>query len=81
MSRLVIALSAGILAVVLTSGTAFVTLPAAAAPAADADKAAAKDATAKCRAQVKEQARFEEMSLYARHKLAKKCVEDMLAGH
>jgi hypothetical protein len=47
MSRLVIALSAGILAVVLMSGTAFVTLPAAAAPAADADKAAAKDATAK----------------------------------
>jgi len=42
MSRLVIALSAGILAVVLMSGTAFVTLPAAAAPAADAAKAAAK---------------------------------------
>jgi hypothetical protein len=77
MSRLVIALSAGILAVVLMSGTAFVTLPAAAAPAADADKAA----TAKCRAQVKEQARFEEMSLYARHKLVKKCVKDTLAGH
>jgi hypothetical protein len=49
--------------------------------AADADKAAAKDATAKCRAQVKEQARFEEMSLYARHKLVKKCVKDTLAGH
>jgi hypothetical protein len=79
MSRLVTALSVGILAVVLMSGTAFVASPAAAAP--DADKAAAKDATAKCRAQVKEQARFEELSLYARHKLVKKCVKDMLAGH
>ena len=31
--------------------------------------------------QVKEQAHFEEMSLYARHKLVKKCVKDTLAGH
>jgi len=77
MSRLVTALSAGILAVVLMSGTAFVVTPAAAAPASDATK----DATAKCRAQVKEQAHFEEMSLYARHKLVKKRVKDMLAGH
>jgi stress-induced morphogen len=81
MSRLVTVLSAGILAVGLISATAFVAVPAAAAPTSDADKAAAKDATAKCRAQVKEQAHFEEMSLYARHKLVKKCVKDMLAGH
>jgi ribosomal protein L12E/L44/L45/RPP1/RPP2 len=81
MSRLVTALSAGIVAVVLMSGTALVTVPAAAAPTTDADKAAAKDATARCRAQVKEQARFEEMSFYARHKLVKKCVKDTLAGH
>jgi len=81
MSRLIPALSAGILAVVLLSGSAFVAAPATAAATSDADKAAAKDATAKCRAQVKEKAHFEEMSLYARHKLVKKCVKDMLAGH
>jgi len=81
MSRLITALSAGILAVVLLSGSAFVAAPASAAATSGADKAAAKDATAKCRAQVKEQAHFEEMSLYARHKLVKKCVKDMLAGH
>ena len=44
----------------------------------DADKAALKQATATCRAQVKEQARFEEMSWYARHKLVKKCVNETL---
>ena len=45
----------------------------------DADKAALKQATATCRAQVKEQARFEEMSWHARHKLVKKCVNETLA--
>ena len=45
----------------------------------DADKAALKQATATCRAQVKEQARFEEMSWYARHELVKKCVNETLA--
>jgi len=44
----------------------------------DADKAALKQATATCRAQVKEQARFEEMSWYARHKLVKKCINETL---
>jgi stress-induced morphogen len=81
MSRWITALSAGFLAAVLLSGSAFVAAPATAAATSDADKAAAKDATAKCRAQVKEKAHFEEMSLYARHKLVKKCVKDMLAGH
>jgi stress-induced morphogen len=47
----------------------------------NADKAAMTDATAKCRAQVKEQAQYHDMSLYTRHKAVKKCVKDMLAGH
>jgi hypothetical protein len=53
--------------------------PAGVAPMSDADKADVKQATAKCRAQVKEQARFEESSLYTRHKLVKKCVNETLA--
>ena len=80
MPSLVTALSVGLLAAVLVSGSAFVAMPAAAAMSA-ADKAARKDATAKCRAQVKEQAHFEEMSLLARHRAVKKCVKDILAGH
>ena len=60
---------------------ALLVAPAAAAPMSDADKAAMKDATVKCKAQVKEQANFEDMSLYARHKAVKKCVKEMLAGH
>ncbi len=79
MSRSVIAVSAGIIAGILVSAPAFVT-PAAAAMS-DADKAAMTDTTAKCRAKVKEQAQYHEMSLYARHKAVKKCVKDMLAGH
>jgi hypothetical protein len=74
------ALCAGALAAVLVFGGAVVTFPAAAAT--DADKAAAlKQATATCRAQVKEQAKFQDMSLYARHKAVKKCVQDATAGH
>jgi NAD(P)H-dependent flavin oxidoreductase YrpB (nitropropane dioxygenase family) len=79
MSQFVTALSAGVIATVVLCGTAFVATPAAATP--DADKAALKQAMATCKAQVKEQAHFEEMSLYARHKLVKKCVKDTLAGH
>jgi stress-induced morphogen len=74
MSRSAIALYASILAAILIA-------PAAAASMSDADRAAMKEATATCRAQVKEQAHFEEMSLWARHKAVKKCVKDMLAGH
>ncbi len=49
---------------------------------ADADAAALKQATATCKAQVKEQAKYKEISLYARHKLVKQCVKDALAaGH
>ena len=45
------------------------------------DKAAVKQATATCRAEVKERAKYNEMSLYARHKAVKKCVADALAKH
>lgn len=81
MSRSVIALSAGMLAAIIVGAPALVVPAAAAAPMSDAEKAAMADATAKCRAQVKEQAQFHEMSLYARHKAVKKCVKDMLASH
>ena len=45
------------------------------------DKAAVKQATATCRAEVKEHAKYNEMSLWAQHKAVKKCVEDALAKH
>ncbi len=84
MSRFVIASSAAIVAAVLVSGTAFMPTAAAAAAAAtmsDADKAALKQARAACKAQVKEQAQFHEMSWYARHKAVNNCVKDALANH
>ncbi len=77
MTQFVSALSAGAIATILV--TAFAVMPAAAAP--DADKAALAQATAKCKAQVKEQTQFQETSLYARHKMVKKCVQDALAQH
>jgi hypothetical protein len=43
------------------------------------DKAAVKQATATCRAEVKERAKYNEMSLWAQHKAVKKCVADTLA--
>jgi len=49
------------------------------AAASDADKAAQKKAAADCRAQVKEQAHYQEMSWVKRHKLVKDCVKDALA--
>jgi hypothetical protein len=45
------------------------------------DKAAVKQATATCRAEVKEHAKYNEMSLWARHKAVKKCVAAALAKH
>jgi hypothetical protein len=81
MPQFVTALSAAIIAVVLLGGTACVSTPAAAAPMSDADKAAMKKASDTCKAQVKEEARFQEMSWWAKHKAVKKCVKDMLAGH
>jgi stress-induced morphogen len=81
MSQFVNALSAGIVGVTLVVGAASVSRPAAAAPMSDADKAAMKKANDSCKAQVKEEAHFHEMSWWARHKAVKKCVNDMLAGH
>jgi|SRR6185437_170558 hypothetical protein len=45
------------------------------------DRAAAKQATATCRAEVKERAKYNEMSLWAQHKAVKKCVTEALAKH
>jgi hypothetical protein len=63
------------------SATAFAATPAAAATMSDTDKAALKQATDTCKAQVKEQARFHEISWYARHKAVKNCVKETLAHH
>ena len=52
------------------------------AKAADqSDKSAVKQATATCRAEVKEHAKYNEMSLWAQHKAVKKCVVEALAKH
>jgi hypothetical protein len=45
------------------------------------DKAAVKQATATCRAEVKDRAKYNEMSLWAQHKAVKRCVADALAKH
>jgi hypothetical protein len=76
MIRIVTALSAAAIAAVIFVGN--VSLAAAAPPSA-ADKAALKQATDTCKAQVKEQAKFNEMSLWARHKAVKNCIKDALA--
>ena len=44
-------------------------------------KAAVKQVTATCRAEVKERAKCNEMSLWAQHKAVKKCVTEALAKH
>jgi hypothetical protein len=61
---------------VLICGTAFAPI---AAAATDPDKAALEQATATCKAQVKEYARFNETSWYARHKMVKSCIKDAIA--
>jgi len=71
------ALAAGIITGVLVAGIAFVPTQASAAT----DAAALQQATAACKGQVKEQAQYKELSLYARHKLVKKCIEETLAKH
>jgi hypothetical protein len=73
MSKSVTALSA----VVLVVGT--VIGPTQLLAAMDATKAALQPATATCKAQVKEYARYHETSWYARHKMVKNCVKDALA--
>jgi hypothetical protein len=75
MSHVTTTLSAGVIAAVLAA--AAVTPASAAAP----DKAAVKQATVTCKAQVKEQAKYNEMSWYARHKAVKSCVAEALAKH
>jgi len=45
------------------------------------DKTAVKQATASCRAEVQEHAKYNEMSLWAQHKAVKKRVADALAKH
>jgi hypothetical protein len=72
-----IKLVAGLTATVLICGTAFA--PTAIAAATDADTAALQQATATYKAQVKEYARFNETSWYARHKMVKSCIKDALA--
>jgi hypothetical protein len=49
--------------------------PRAAAAATDAEKAA----TASCKADVKEYAKYNETSWWQRHKMVQKCVKDALA--
>ena len=68
-------LSAGIVTGVLVTATAFLPTQAAAA----SDSAAVQQATATCRAQVKKEAKFHEMSWYARHKAVKNCVKEATA--
>jgi hypothetical protein len=76
MSRFISALSAGIVTAFVLVHSATLT-PAAAA----ADAAAAKQAKANCKAEVKEHARYHEMSWWAQHKAVQKCIKDALAGH
>jgi hypothetical protein len=78
MSRFTTALFAAIVAI-CAGAAAFTPMPAGAA--SDADAAAMKQATATCKAQVKEEAQYHDMSLWARHKAVKKCVADALAHH
>ena len=56
-------------------------LPTFAIAADQPDKAAVKQATATCRGEVKEHAKYNEMSLWAQHKAIKRCVADALAKH
>ena len=81
MSKFFNASSAAIIGVALVGGAVSVTTPVTAAPTSDADKAAMKKASDTCKAQVKEESRFNEMSWWARHKAVKKCVTDALAAH
>ncbi len=81
MPRTATALSACIVMIVVLSATALMPAVAVAATMSDADKAALKQATDTCKAQVKEQAQFNEMSWYAKHKAVKNCIKETLAHH
>ena len=67
------------LATVVACG--FLLAPSFADAADQPDKAAIKQATATCRAEVKEHAKYHEMSWYAQHKAVKNCVKEALAKH
>lgn len=75
MTRPVARLSACIVAAIVVVGGAMLT-PAAAV----SDTEALKRATASCKADVKEQARYHELSWWAQHKAVKKCIKNTLAG-
>lgn len=66
----------GIIATITVCAGAFI--PAA---ASEADKDALKQATATCKAEVQERARYEEISWYGRHKLVKDCIKDLMNRH
>jgi hypothetical protein len=57
----------------------FALAPYAAAAETGADKAALQQATASCKVQVKEYAKYNETSWWQRHKMVKKCVNEAVA--
>ena len=70
--------SAGVfVAAVFVCGMSFASWTAVAAT--DDDKAALKQTTATCKAQVKEYAKYNETSWWQRHKMVQKCVKDAVA--
>jgi hypothetical protein len=70
-------LIASIAATAIVCAVAYAPVGAAAETAPD--KAALQKTTADCKAQVKDYAKYNETSWYARHKMVKKCVKDALA--
>jgi len=80
MSRIVTAFCAAGIATAHIGGAGFVA-PATAATVTAAEKAAQKKATADCKAQVREKAKYQEMSWYARRRAVKNCVKETLAAH
>jgi hypothetical protein len=70
-------LAGGLAVAFLICGAVFA--PSVAAAATDADKAALQQATASCKAQVKEYAKYNETSWWQRHKMVKKCINDAVA--
>ena len=64
-------------AAVFVGGLAFT--PWVAAAATDVDKAALQQATASCKVDTKEYAKYHETSWWQGHKMVQKCVKDALA--
>ena len=79
MSKLANTLSTSIVTVTLVVGTSFT--PTQVLAATDVDAAALRQATMTCKAQVKEQAKFHDMSWFAQHEAVKNCVRETLARH